>query len=113
RRAPPPWAGRGRLGRPRRGTLTTVAQLDGVWKVRRLGGALPPLVGVTKHVRGDRGGTRGAPRGRVPFDVLGLELRYRPPLAMFVDVLEPDGDGFRGRATVFGREYGRFELTRT
>jgi ferritin-like metal-binding protein YciE len=29
-----------------------------------------------------------------------------------VDVLEPAGDGFRGRATAFGREYGTFELRR-
>jgi len=89
-----------------------VHELDGVWKVRRLGGALPPLVGVTKHVRGDRGETRVGPLVRMPFDVRGLELRYRPPLGMFVDVLEPDGDGFHGRATVFGREYGTFELSR-
>ena len=88
-------------------------ELDGLWKVRRLGGALPPLVGVTKHVSGDRGETRVGPLVRMPFDVRGLELRYRRPLGMFVDVLEPDGDGFRGRATVLGREYGTFELRRT
>ena len=87
-------------------------ELDGVWKVRRLGGALPPLVGVTKHIHGDRGETHVGRLVRMPFDVRGLELRYRAPLGMFVDVLEPDGDGFRGRATVFGREYGRFELRR-
>jgi hypothetical protein len=89
-----------------------VDELDGVWTVRRLGGALPPLAGVTKHVGGERGETRVGPLVRMPFEVRGLELRYRAPLAMFVDVLEPDGDGYRGRALVFGREYGRFELRR-
>jgi hypothetical protein len=86
--------------------------LDGVWTVRRLGGALPPLLGVTKRVSGERGETRVGPLLRLPFEVRGLELRYRPPLAMFVDALEPDGDGFRGRALAFGREYGTFELRR-
>jgi hypothetical protein len=48
----------------------------------------------------------------MPFDVRGLELRYRRPFAAFVDMLEPDGDGFYGRATAFGRQYGRFRLRR-
>jgi hypothetical protein len=29
-----------------------------------------------------------------------------------VDVLEPDGEGWRGRATVFGRTVGTFRLSR-
>jgi hypothetical protein len=29
-----------------------------------------------------------------------------------VDVLEPRGDGFRGRATLFGRTVGTFRLVR-
>jgi hypothetical protein len=91
---------------------TVVGELDGSWEVRRLSGALPPLVGVTKQVQGEQGTTSVWRLVRMPFDVRGLELRYRRPLGMFVDVLEPDGDGFRGRATVFGREYGRFELRR-
>jgi ferritin-like metal-binding protein YciE len=44
--------------------------------------------------------------------VRGRELRYRPPLHWLVDVLEPDGQGFRGRATAFGRTIGEFELRR-
>jgi hypothetical protein len=48
----------------------------------------------------------------VPFDVRGLELHYRRPLAALVDVLEPEGNGFLGRATVFGRVYGRFRMRR-
>jgi hypothetical protein len=89
-----------------------VAELDGVWRVLRTGGALPPLVGVRKRIVGSRGETAIGPLPGVPFHVDGLSLRYRPPLHGFVDELEPDGEGFRGRATFRGREYGRFELRR-
>jgi hypothetical protein len=89
-----------------------MGELDGTWNVRRLSGALPPLVGVRKRISGTSGETIvGGGRG-VPFDVRGHELRYRAPLAFLVDVLEPAGDGFRGRATAFGRTYGEFELRR-
>jgi hypothetical protein len=87
-------------------------ELDGTWKVERVAGLLPPLVGVRKVIRDGRGGTKIGPLPGVPFDVHGLELRYRRPFARLVDVLEPDGDGFLGRATVFGRTYGRFRLRR-
>jgi hypothetical protein len=89
-----------------------VAELDGEWDVRRVSGALPPLVGVRKRIRGGRGET--VLPGGVPirFEVRGCELRYRPPFAMVVDVLAPDGDGWTGRATVFGRTVGTFELRR-
>ena len=91
-----------------------MSDLDGVWDVRRLGGALPPLNGVRKRIRGARGETIIGRRGAgVPFKVSGHELRYRAPFAFLVDVLEPDGDGFRGRATAFGRSYGEFELRRS
>jgi hypothetical protein len=89
-----------------------VSVLDGTWYVRRTGGLLPPLVGVTKRIEGTRGETRIGLVVGVPFDVVGLELRYRPPLTAFVDVLVADGDGFQGRATFRGREFGRFEMTR-
>jgi ferritin-like metal-binding protein YciE len=76
-------------------------------------GALPPLTGVRKRINGARGETILL-RGRgVPFDVHGNELRYQAPFAFLVDVLEADGDGFRGRATAFGRPYGEFELRRS
>jgi hypothetical protein len=88
-----------------------VDELDGDWELRRLSGVLPPLAGVRKRIRGD-GGTTVLPIGvGVPFAVAGRELRYRAPFAMFVDVLEPDGDGWRGRATVFGRTFGEFRMT--
>jgi ferritin-like metal-binding protein YciE len=85
--------------------------LDGVWKVERTGGALPPLYGVRKRIGGTRGETLFGPVP-VRFAVVGNELRYRAPLLGLVDVLEPGGEGFEGRATLFGVELGRFRMTR-
>jgi hypothetical protein len=79
--------------------------LDGEWDVR-------PLPAVVKRIAGDRGETVVAGVLRLPFDVRGLELHYRAPLRGLVDVLEPDGDGYRGRATLFGRTVGVFRLVR-
>jgi hypothetical protein len=90
-----------------------VPSLDGTWAVRRTGGLLPPLIGVHKRIEGGRGETRVGKIAGVPFDVVGLELHYRQPFAGFVDVLTADGDGFTGRATVRGRELGRFAMTRS
>jgi hypothetical protein len=89
-----------------------MAALDGEWKVRRLGGLLPPLVGVRKTIHGASGETRVGRLPAAPFDVAGLELRYRAPFSAFVDELEPDGDHYLGRATFRGREFGRFSLER-
>jgi len=85
--------------------------LDGVWTVERSGGALPPLMGVRKRIRGTSGETLAGPL-RMPFRVQGNELRYRRPLIGLVDVLAPEGDGFEGRSTWFGVEFGRFRLRR-
>jgi hypothetical protein len=85
-------------------------RLEGEWKVERVSGFLPPLVGVRKRISGARGATRIGKLPGVPFDVAGLRLRYRPPLAGFVDVLEPDEQGFAGRATFYGRTFGRFRM---
>ena len=87
-----------------------MGELVGVWAVERTGGALPPLYGVRKRIRGARGETLF---GRVPvrFAVVGRELRYRAPLLGLVDELAPDGDGWSGRATLFGVELGRFRMT--
>jgi hypothetical protein len=82
-----------------------VPELDGEWKV-------VPLPGVRKRIRGDRGWTSIGRLPGAPFDVRGLELHYRFPFRGLVDVLEPDGDGYRGRATVFGRDVGGFRLRR-
>jgi len=89
-----------------------VSKLDGVWDVTRTGGLLPPLAGVRKRIAGSRGETRVGGVAGVPFDVVGLELHYRAPFTGFVDVLAPDGDGFSGRATFRGREFGRFAMSR-
>jgi hypothetical protein len=90
-----------------------VAVLDGVWDVKRVSGLLPPLVGVRKEISGKEGKTKVVLLPGVPFDVVGLSLRYRAPFRGFVDQLDPDGEGFLGRATFRGREFGRFALTRT
>jgi hypothetical protein len=89
-----------------------VGELDGVWNVKRVGGLLPPLVGVRKRIRGSSGETRIGPLLGVPFDVVGRDLHYRPPFQGFVDQLEPAGDHYLGRATFRGREFGRFVLAR-
>ena len=87
-----------------------MAELDGEWDVKRESGLLPPMRRVRKHIEGDRGVTT-AGRVRLPFRVEGRSLRYRFPPGL-VDELEPDGDGFRGRALLAGREVGRFRLER-
>jgi len=89
-----------------------VGELDGVWEVKRTGGALPPLLRVRKEISGGAGTTNVGPLPGVPFDVVGLSLRYRAPFVGFVDVLERDEQGYRGRATFGGREFGKFELKR-
>ena len=87
--------------------------LAGIWDVERVCGFLPPLLGVRKRIHGARGETTVAGL-RAPFDVVGLELRYRGPLAGLIDVLErppTPASGWNGRATFRGREYARFRLT--
>jgi hypothetical protein len=88
---------------------TGLAALQGSWRVERISGLLPPLLPIRKDIAATAGVTRIGPL-RLPFDVAGRTLRYRGPLQAFVDELEPSGKGFVGRATVLGREYGRFRL---
>ena len=89
-----------------------MTELDGAWEVKRTDGALPPLVGVRKEISGKSGWTKLGPLPGVRFDVVGMSLRYHAPFDGFVDVLERDGEGFRGSATFRGREFGKFELKR-
>jgi hypothetical protein len=89
-----------------------VGELDGLWDVQRVSGFLPPMSGIRKEISGSKGVTKVGPFPGVPFEVVGLSLRYRAPFDGFVDELEPDGDVFAGRATFRGREFGRFALTR-
>jgi len=87
-------------------------ELEGTWQVVRIGGLLPPLPNVYKHIRGASGETRIGRLPGVGFDVHGLELRYHRPFASFVDVLAAERNGYSGRATFLGREFGRFRLRR-
>jgi hypothetical protein len=89
-----------------------MTELDGVWNVKRLGGLLPPMAGVHKVIRGGTGETKLGPLPGAPFDVVGLSLRYRAPFKGFIDELEPQRDGYLGRATFRGRVFGRFALER-
>lgn len=92
--------------------LFGMTALDGIWNVRRTAGLLPPMIGVHKRISGERGETRVGPLPGLPFRVSGLSLHYLGPFKGFVDELEPDDVGFRGRALFLGRELGRFELRR-
>jgi ferritin-like metal-binding protein YciE len=89
-----------------------VGELDGVWTVERVSGALPPLRGCVKRIHGSRGTTECANLPGMPFEVRGLELHYCGPFALLVDKLEPRDGGYRGHATLLGREFGQFELRR-
>ncbi|MBA3384265.1 MAG: hypothetical protein H0T20_06390 [Actinobacteria bacterium] len=85
--------------------------LDGVWTVERVSGALPPMAGVRKRIDGSSGVTVAGPL-RMWFDVRGNELRYRAPFVGLVDFLEAGDGEWLGRATCFGREFGRFRMRR-
>ena len=89
-----------------------MGELDGVWEVKRVSGALPPLIGVRKEISGTSGATKVGPFPGAPFDVVGLTLRYRGPFRGIVDELEREGDHYRGRSTFGGREFGKFEMRR-
>ena len=87
-------------------------ELDGVWRVERVGGALPPLYGCFKRIHGGRGTTDFGRMPAMPFEVRGLELHYRGPFAPLVDKLEPRDGEYFGRATLLGREIGQFRMRR-
>jgi len=70
------------------------------------------MFGVLKTIDGEHGETRIGPFPGVPFTIRSNRLRYRWPFHDFIDVVEPDGEAFRGRALFKGREYGRFTLVR-
>jgi ferritin-like metal-binding protein YciE len=92
-------------------------ELEGDWRVERLGGFLPPMIGVRKRICGDRGETRIGPLPGWPFRVerrVGrVALIYRLPFAMLVDELWAGARGsWLGRSTLGGRELGRFRMSR-
>ena len=95
-----------------------VAGLEGDWRVERLGGLLPPMVGVWKRIRGYRGETRVGPLPGWPFRVERREghvaLIYAPPFSGLVDEVRAvsDDDSWLGRTKLGGRELGRFRMVR-
>jgi ferritin-like metal-binding protein YciE len=90
--------------------------LEGEWRVKRLGGLLPPMVGVRKTIRGGAGETRVGPLPVWPFRAKrtfeSVDLIYRRPFSTFVDEVRraPDGS-WLGRMTFLGLELGRFRMT--
>jgi ferritin-like metal-binding protein YciE len=91
--------------------------LEGDWRVERLEGLLPPMIGVRKRIHGDRGETR---IGHLPGWSFHVERRegrvsliYHPPFSALVDELRPGAHGsWIGRSTLGGRELGRFLMSR-
>src|SRR5882724_808625 len=102
--------GKGTFGPGTARNPTGVGELDGVWVVERVSGALPPLYGCVKRIHGSRGTTEFPHVPGVPFEVRGQELHY--PLGLFVDKLEPRNGAYLGRATLLGRELGQFTMRR-
>lgn len=94
-----------------------VSELEGRWRIERLSGLLPPMPGVSKEIRGDRGETRFGPFPGMPFRVEEREdclaFVYRPPFSVLVDEVrkEPEGS-WLGKATLGGHIFGRFRMTR-
>ena len=91
--------------------------LEGSWRLERLSGALPPLLGVRKEIRGDRGKTRFGPFRGASFRVEEREdclaLIYRAPFSMLVDEVREEAEGsWIGKATLAGRAFGQFRITR-
>jgi ferritin-like metal-binding protein YciE len=92
-----------------------MAHLKGEWKVERVGGLLPPMVGIRKRIRSNGGETRIGPLPVWPFRTERKEghvaLVYRRPFSMLVDQLRPEPDGsWLGRSTLFGLELGKFRM---
>ena len=95
----------------------SAAGLEGDWRVERAGGLLPPMPGVWKRIRGSGGETCVGPVAAWPFRVERrgerVALVYRPPFSAFVDEVHAGTEGvWNGRATLGGRELGRFRMVR-
>lgn len=84
-----------------------------------MSGVLPPLtlMRTRKEIRGDRGETRFGPFPGVSFRVEEREdclaLVYRAPFSVLVDEVRRESDGsWLGNATLGGRAFGQFRMTR-
>ena len=91
--------------------------LDGLWRVERAGGLMPPMVGVWKRIEGRSGETRVGLVIGWPFDVErlpeGFAMVYRPPFSAIADEVRVGPAGsWVGRSVVGGRELGRFRMRR-
>lgn len=105
------------LGREASHRPTVSELLEGRWRLDRLSGALPPLVGTYKEIRGDRGETRFGPFPGVTFRVEErgdcLALVYHSPFSLLVDEVIKESEGsWLGKATLGGRAFGQFRMTR-
>ncbi len=95
---------------------SAIKSLEGEWKVERLGGLLPPMIGVRKSIRGAGGATRVGPLPVWPFRGEHregrVELVYRRPFSGLVDeVRREPGGSWLGRTRFLGLELGRFRMT--
>ena len=91
--------------------------LEGDWRVERLAGALPPMVGVWKRIRSGGGLAWVGPLPVWPFRLEQREERvaliYGRPFSLFIDEVWPQADGsWLGRSTLGGHEFGRFRMVR-
>ena len=89
--------------------------LDGVWKVERVSGALPPF-GLSKRIFGDGGWTL---LGGIPAAYFRVRVKRAERAELdyvgwpVLDELTPRDDGtWGGRGLMFGREFCRFRLVR-
>ena len=90
--------------------MTGAGELEGVWDVRRTGGALPPMRGVvSKRIENGRGWTIAAGL-RFPFVVEELSLRY--PFGLVDELVPSRPDEYSGTAILFGHTVGTFRMTR-
>lgn len=92
-----------------------MATLDGVWRIEREAGALPPF-GLSKRIFGPSGWTlvaglpaahftvRRGDSGRATLDYVGWPVRD--------ELTERDDGTWHGRGLLFGREFCRFRLVR-
>jgi ferritin-like metal-binding protein YciE len=94
-----------------------VTHIEGHWRVERVGGLLPPMIGVRKRIHGESGEAGVGFLPGWPFQLKRhgrrVALIYRPSLSTLVDELQAETDGsWFGRTTLGGCELGRFRMTR-